>query len=485
MYRTLLFLAFIAPLAAQGEKEWRLSPEEVAPQQHRRQPQRPQFHYSPLQGFIGDSTGMVFARGKYHLFYMSDRWHHERRDHKKWGYATSTDMLHWQEMPSVLDTKIDNKPGSGCGLIDPENTSGLTKKGQAPPLLIFYTHYGKGTSIAYSHDDGASWTRYEKNPVLPGRSHRDPLIFWYPPKQAWQMLRYEDQEPEVKRFSFYQSKNLLEWEKLSDFEGVYECPDFMELPVENSPGEKRWVLIDGNGSYFIGSYDGVKFSPEPGTKRQRVEHGDLYATQSWKQTANGNTPVQMAWLRYPGEFQATKDPKRRLTWWGQQSFPCELRLRKFPDGIKLCRAPIPALKELYATQSARHDFILKPGENALKDHALTTCELRLDAEVHPDSQLKIHLGQAIITYANGTLTCDDKSVPYAPTNSTLRLQILFDRSSIEVFAGDGELSISKASFDWDSTGKISLTAADHEIKVHHLHLNHLRSIWETDKTKSE
>lgn len=155
-----------------------LTPAEVAGQQHYGQPYRPQFHYTPIQGHLGDATGLIYYRGEYHLFHMFDPWGQARRDrHKCWGHAISRDLLSWEQQPPVLDAIIDNRPGSGSGVVDWNNTSGL-RTGPQKTLLIFYTDYRLGSSIAYSNDCGRTWTRYGRNPVLAGTDDiRDPTVF--------------------------------------------------------------------------------------------------------------------------------------------------------------------------------------------------------------------------------------------------------------------------------------------------------------------
>lgn len=152
-----------------------LTPDDVANEQNYRQPLRPQFHYTPIQGHIGDATGLIYYRGEYHLFNMYDEWSQRRLDHKQWGHAISTDLIHWVQMPGVLDKVIDNSPGSGSGIVDWNNSSGL-RKGPEKTLFIFYTDYKRGTCIAFSRDRGRTWVRHPKNPVLAGVDDiRDPL----------------------------------------------------------------------------------------------------------------------------------------------------------------------------------------------------------------------------------------------------------------------------------------------------------------------
>jgi hypothetical protein len=119
----------------QPDPYYDIDPLEAAQNQHYRQPYRPQFHYTPMQGIIGDATGLVFSQGEYHLFYMSDKWERRKNRHKCWGHAISRDLLHWEELPSILDPVLDNKPGSGSGIVDWNNTLKL-QSGTQPTLAI-------------------------------------------------------------------------------------------------------------------------------------------------------------------------------------------------------------------------------------------------------------------------------------------------------------------------------------------------------------
>src|SRR5580698_1965103 len=117
-----------------------IDPAEAARNQHYQQAERPQFHYTPIQGHIGDATGLIFYKGEYHLFYMSDKWERRRNRHKCWGHAVSGDLLHWEELPSVLDPVLDHKPGSGSGFVDWSNALKL-ESGSEKTLVICYTDY--------------------------------------------------------------------------------------------------------------------------------------------------------------------------------------------------------------------------------------------------------------------------------------------------------------------------------------------------------
>ena len=124
---------------------------------------------------MNDPNGMVYYKGIYHLFfqYYPDgmTW-----GPMHWGHATSPDMLHWKEQPIALYPDSMGYIFSGSAVVDAKNTSGFGKKGQAPMVAIYTSHDAVGEkartnkyenqSIAYSLDNGATWTKHTGNPVL-------------------------------------------------------------------------------------------------------------------------------------------------------------------------------------------------------------------------------------------------------------------------------------------------------------------------------
>jgi fructan beta-fructosidase len=444
-------------------------PSEVADQQHYRQPLRPQFHYTPIQGHIGDATGLIYYAGEYHLFNMFDAWSQKRMAHKQWGHAVSTDLIHWTQLPGLLDKLLDNSPGSGSGVVDWNDSSGL-RAGPEKTLVIFYTDYKLGSCIAYSRDRGRTWTRYGKNPVIGGADDaRDPTVFWYTPASEWRMVRYEKQG-----FAFYKSTDLLHWTWLSHIDGFYECPDMVELPIVNLPGERRWVLINATGQYMIGTFDGTKFTPQ--TDKLRVEYGkSLYAGQVWKKTPEGGPPAyQVFWMRYP------ETP--RLSWIHQVSFPTELTLRSFPEGIRLCRQPIDEIDNLRIAQKRFRDIEAGAGHTPL-DIAGDLLDLRVELAPSTATTFGLTVRGHQISYSTVSqkLRVGAVEAPLKLNAGKLRLRILIDRPSIEVFADEGQVSISQVVLEQKSAPApnqgASLDAEGGKVRLVSLEANRLESIW--------
>lgn len=218
---------------------------------------RPQFHYTPPEGWIGDPNGLIYHEGKYHLYY--------------WGHAVSNDLVHWEHLPRAMSDIM-----SGSVVIDKQNTSGLGTNENPPWVAIFSVVYPEthiqAQEIAYSLDSGITWEKYDGNPVLDigSTEFRDPQVFWYEPDNRWIMVIALAEERQV---SFYASGNLKDWEHLSDFGpvgadgGVWECPDLFQLAVDGDKENMKWVLqVDVQpvgGQYFLGDFDGKQFIPDP------------------------------------------------------------------------------------------------------------------------------------------------------------------------------------------------------------------------------
>ena len=446
------------------DESFDLSPEQVADQQNYDQPLRPQFHYTTIQGHIGDTTGLVSYDGEYHLFNIHDEWCRKNSVHKRWGHAVSTDLINWTQMPPLLDTIIDHSPGSGSGIVDWNNSSGL-RKGPEKTLLIFYTDYKRGSCIAYSNDRGRNWVRYAKNPVISGATDaRDPNVFWYAPANDWRMVRYEN-----KGFAFYQSEDLVHWTWLSRVEGYYECPDLFELQVVNSTEERRWVLIDGDGSYTLGTFDGSRFLPQ--TEKLKAEYcSALYATQTWKHPFEDKGVCQVAWMRYPKQAE--------VTWNGQVAFPVRLSLRKFPEGIRLCRQPISEIENLRVSQQTWKDLKVNSEKKSIPELRVELLDLQTEIKLAGAQEFGISVRGQIIRYsvADQALHLGSVSAPLKLPEGRLRLRILVDRSSLEVFADEGEVTFSIVTLE-NADNDVSFFSNGGEIRVVSLEANHLESIW--------
>lgn len=281
------------------------SPASVAPGAEQ---YRPRVHFTPEKNWMNDPNGMVFHKGVYHLYFQhnpqGDRW-----GNMSWGHATSTDLLTWTEQPLAIPQTFDDQGRpiesifSGSVVVDENNTSGFGDGRNAPLVAIYTSAYEpahptraglQAQSLAYSLDDGYTWTKFEGNPVLDRNSanFRDPKVFWYdgPAGKYWVMAAVEALDHKV---VLYKSADLKNWDHLSDFGpanstgGIWECPDLFELPVHGDPSNTKWVMVvnlnpgavggGSGGQYFVGEFDGTTFTSESTEGAQTTPAGEVFA----------------------------------------------------------------------------------------------------------------------------------------------------------------------------------------------------------------
>ncbi len=434
---------------------------------------------------------------------MGIRW-----GHMSWGHAISKDLVHWENLPLAIPEEKNVMIFSGTCVADVNNTSGFGKNGVVPLVAVYTAHTDTNQSqhIAYSLDDGITWAKYDKNPVLDlnKKDFRDPKIFWHDEKKYWVMaLMLSD----VYVLQFYSSENLKDWKHLSDFgpigdtSGVWECPDLTQVAVEGEPGKKKWVLqmsLNGSMQYFVGEFDGIKFSNEslPG-KILRPDHGpDYYAAIAYNQLPSSVKPTAIGWVNnwyYAQDIPTTP-------WRSAMSIPRTFSVKKINGEWVLIQKPVESIKSLRAgapyqlkdisvdkikalpvrSQQFEMDVNLLIAKNSVSGIRLAAgnnkyFELGYDA-VHQ------------ILYADRTNAGKDDfndafrkrnryQVKLPLNKNVLNLHVFFDNSIVEVFANDGEAVMTLQIFPDPVNSGIELFSHGGQVIVKNLSLWKIKSAW--------
>jgi sucrose-6-phosphate hydrolase SacC (GH32 family) len=393
---------------------------------------RPQFHFTARQwtkyelnpgqhheGWMNDPNGLIYYAGEYHLF--AQRWA------TCWIHAVSPDLMHWTELPPAFwETKPGSGTQSGTAVIDWKNTSGLSPDPANPPLVCFWpTWDNKTQNIDYSLDHGRTFQPYAGNPVLV-HGERDPKVFWYEPTKSWVMFLYDSES-----YRIFTSPNLLAWTDTGNtVPNSHECPDIFQLPVDGDKSRMKWVLIRGNGNYSLGEFDGTKFTEE--TPQLPCDAGpNFYATQTWNEMPGGRR-VQIAWMQN-GQYPA-------MPFSQQMSFPRELTLRTTPAGVRLFREPIAGIASLHGTGTDVPAGTLPDGAGKTPFWAGESFHLKATLSIPPGAVLRFHLDGTEVTLAHDSIESGTRVATQEPLSD---VEILVDRTSIEVFANHGEVSLSR------------------------------------------
>ncbi|MFT3845707.1 MAG: glycoside hydrolase family 32 protein [Lacibacter sp.] len=456
---------------------------------------RPLIHFSPAAHWINDPNGMVYYNGVYHLFFQyhpySSVW-----GPMHWGHATSKDLVHWKEQPIAIYPDSIGTIFSGSTVVDKNNTSGFGKN-QQPPLVAVFTQHNEeaikkgrndfqNQSLAYSNDGGKTWTKYSGNPVLrsPGiRDFRDPKVIWHEVTKKWIMALAV-----VDKIYFYSSPDLKSWTKESDFSegigahgGVWECPDLFPLSYK---GKTYWVLIvninpggPNSGSatqYFIGDFDGKKFTPV-NTKIKWMDYGpDEYAGVTWSNT--GSRRLFMGWMSnwdYANVVPTT-------TWRNAMTVARELSIKEAGQELYVASTPVAELSKTATVVTTWNNMLLKQKKSLLnaKQNLILPCSINMET-VEDDFVIRLSNTkgeEVLIGYSKEQKQyfidrtkagisnfhqsfATKHTAPRFANSSRQTVSILIDVSSIELFADDGLTVMTSICFPAQPYNQIELSPA--------------------------
>jgi len=458
------------------------------PQETRNEKYRPQYHFSPEKNFLGNPAGFVYQNGEYHLFYQYNP-SGKGPENLHLGHVLSKDLLRWEFLPEAIapsgnpgDT-LCNSVISGSVVVDQENILGY-QQGNNKTLVLFYTENRCGQHMAYSTDLGKSWKKNERKPLIAlesGTEALQPQVFWHAASRKWVMAIYTipEKDSRKKGFSFYHSKNLIDWEFGSHLAGFSENPALVELKVNNRPDETRWVVMEGNGNYIIGLFNGTTFVPE--SIRLKSDFGEHFSCPEnlVNLPAEDGRIIQMATLTQ-GEWP-------EMPFSGQFTFPVELSLRKVGTGIFLTRQPVREIEKLYGKQVEWKNENLIPGinKNLIKkiEGKCFRIKGRFDLKNCDSFGFMLRAGkkspgtELLYNVKRQTLSLMGHSIGLAPLDNKISLDILMDRASAEVYANGGIASISSLIFPGETDNEFILYNNGGELLVEELTITEINSPW--------
>ena len=484
---------------------------------------RPNFHFTPQKGWTNDPNGMFYYNGYYHLYFQhypdSTVW-----GPMHWGHAISTDLVSWREQPIALYPDELGYIFSGSAVVDIENTSGFSGDGEIP-IVAMFTHHDmeadkageikdESQSIAYSLNEGLSYTKYEDNPVIENPEipdFRDPKVNWDDERKQWVMALAAGQE-----IKFYSSKNLKNWQALSTFgegignhDGVWECPDLFPLQVQGTE-ETKWVLLvsinpggPNGGSatqYFIGDFDGTYFLLDPNFEKQLKEEHDFwvdfgkdnYAGVTWSNAASkDNGRYFMGWMsnwQYANEVPTD-------AWRGAMTVAREVKLIKTPESYRLAFEPVEQLKGYRTKKFQKKDIAVEEEIELIGSEKIDLSKAEVKFEIpNPQAGFKYILsnreGDSLVF---GYRSADhqffvDRSqagrgdfseefakrpseAPKVGKEEGINGTIILDKTSLELFYNDGTTVMTEIFFPNAPFESLSIAPEDEEFTLGHIEIH--------------
>lgn len=446
---------------------------------------RPRLHFTPEKNWMNDPNGLIWHDGIYHLFFQHNP-HGDGHGNMSWGHATSRDLVAWEHQPIALMHDDIDDVFSGSVVWDEHDSSGLGADGHGPLVAIYTAARRAGDHqsqhIAFSADGGTTWARYAGNPVLDldTDDFRDPKVFRYSDDRGawWVMVAVEARS---RRVILHRSDDLITWTYLSRYgpagsvEGLWECPDLFPLAADGDPADTRWVMIvsvsagsvaGGSGTqYVIGGFDGSTFTPDvplpaissPGPDHTALNWFDRGRDCYAGVTYNGRPDDDRIFLGWMSNWDyAQQFPSE--PWRGSMTIPRRLSLHRAGDTVQLRQQPVIPKGRVTQQIQSEPITVARP---------LQVSDLPVAAAV--DIELAVRAGDVAhltLSGADGTSLriavdattrrCDvdrtsagavhpafpSRQTVTAPTaNDALRLQLILDAASVEVFLGAGVTAV--------------------------------------------
>ncbi|WP_300701867.1 GH32 C-terminal domain-containing protein [Bacteroides sp.] len=448
---------------------------------------RPVYHFTPAYGWMNDPNGMVYKDGVYHLFYQHNPYG-SMWGNMHWGHATTKDLINWEHQPEAILPDALGTIFSGSCVVDKDNTAGFG----AGAIVAFYTSASERQvqSMAYSLDNGKTFKKYARNPILTStqRDFRDPKVIWHKDTQKWIMILAVGQEMQI-----YSSPNLKDWAYESSFGegqgahgGVWECPDLIEVPIENTE-LKKWVLIcnlnpggpfGGSATqYFVGNFDGKTFvNDSPKTTKWMDWGKDHYATVTWSNAPEGRH-IALAWM---SNWQYANDvPTKQYR--SANSVPRDLSLYTSDGETYVKVTPVPELLKMRDKGTKKRTFKVDRTYNLdkLLNDNTGTYEIEMTIQNKNADVIGMQLfnskGEEVDLYYNvvekqfsmdrtksGDVAFSKEfpAVTVAPVDGTdeMTLRLFVDKSSIEAFGNDGRIAMTNLVFPSEPYNRISFYA---------------------------
>ncbi|MEL0455109.1 glycoside hydrolase family 32 protein [Flavobacteriaceae bacterium SZ-1-7] len=528
-YRNLFFTCFLL-LVLMGCKNSNESKQVVTNQEVKQayteeELYRPNFHFTPKTNWMNDPNGMFYYNGYYHLYFQyhpdSNVW-----GPMHWGHAISTDMITWAEQPIAIYPDELGTIFSGSAVVDISNSSGLGETEKAIPIVAMYTsskelgndNWKQTQSIAYSNDEGRTFTKFEHNPVIDNDSiqdFRDPKVTWDEKRNKWVMVLAAGD-----KIMFYDSKDLKKWNLLSDFGkgigghgGVWECPDLFELPVIGSD-ESKWILFvsinpggPNGGSatqYFVGDFDGTKFTMDKEfeaslTKEHNywIDFGrDNYAGVTWSNaTKKDGSKLMIGWMS--NWDYAQKVPTEK--WRSAMTVARNIKLQKNESGYRLLFNPVSELESYRGSKFKDENIQIKEETNLIGSTGidLSSSEIKFSISDLKDGSFTYKLynneGDELLfgfDHTNNTYFINRKNsgktdfeekfankvsvAKRTSTKSKLTGTILLDKTSIELFYDDGETVMTEIFFPNAPFTQMSISPKKQEFILETIEINKLK-----------
>lgn len=441
--------------------------------------ERPQFHFSAKRGWINDPNGLVYYRGKYHMFFQHNPiyrfW-----GNMQWGHAVSDDLVHWEQKDTAIFPDETGIVASGSGIVDTKNLTGL-KNGDHDPILLFFSSGGDVTNlakgkpweqhIAYSLDGGETFVRYAKNPIVKAFvwGNRDPKIIYCDELTKYLMIFYYNNN----EYQIMTSDNLLDWNNFDRIaiEGDCECPDLYPLYLDGDKNKRLWILTGAADRFVIGTFENGKLKLNNPAKPLRYGNWG-YASQSFSNIPEDDgRRIRISWNNQGSPLSIFNNC---------MNIPTEMSLKTICGREHLCTYPVSEFSTLYEKTETINNVELLPCE--IFSHTLDTAagydvNITLKAEENSNIEFSIFGLSFSCSINENALKIWDQTAPLYAEDGQFTLRFIFDRSCFEIFVDKGQAYLCGSTMPDFNINRLTVCSNGGNANIISAQISKVKSIW--------
>lgn len=479
-------------------------------------PHRPVYHFVNPEGHAMpfDPNGAIFWKGKYHLGYIYQSQKRGKSEHV-WGHAVSTDLLHWNLYPDMLNVKegdIEKGIFSGGAFLSKEGI----------PHIMYHGEGASANLVAYSTDDDLrTWKKFDGNPVLKTTTTGNPMDPQGAKYTAWDPEGWYDKDAGFyyqisggKIAALFKSTDMYKWEYLGDlidknntmrFESEdLSCPDMFKI------GHRSMLLFISHNmgtQYYIGKFSNDKYAVEK-HGRMNWPGGTFFAPEQL-QDGNGRNII-WGWV-----LERKPNHLKDYGWSGIMSLPRVLSLSKQgqleinpPEEIKTIRLDGVEENNFRLNANSEKELAVKGNsmeiQIEIKNVTSSTCGVKVfcspdgkeETAIYYDPVKKELVIDFIKSSKGGPVkmpshamfepgmegfpkTVSEQRAPFELSKGEdLKLDIFIDRSIVEVFANGRQCITQVAYPELENSKGIKIFSKDETITVKKL------QVWKMAETNA-
>ncbi|HOO83174.1 MAG TPA: GH32 C-terminal domain-containing protein [Prolixibacteraceae bacterium] len=427
---------------------------------------RNQFHFSPEINKMGSPIALLEHDSTYYLYYQYNP-HNLQKGYINWGLATSTDLLHWENHPCVIE-----QPASITDSMQQVPWWGSVVKSDNG-FTAWLNRWNDGIYRTTS-TNGVDFANEEKTTGTEQLAQCEPFVFWHSQSNKWIMLAYNRSTNYI---HILNSTNGINWNETSTFKYNFGFPQLIEMPIDRKTDKTHWVLFSEKGTYMVCDFDGNALSIVSTVKQ--LDYGRNTGGTIVFNDIKNDRMISLSEIK--------SDQLADIASNGVLSIPVEISLHSTPESLEIRQIPLKSLSTLSNDEWLCDEKKIYPGINNNPIKRTRGTEFHIKGQItnlNSDnfgfivrSNKSIEGTEVAYNAKRGIFTVSNTQFNYTSENKQINFELFIDRSLIEIYIDGGKYVCRTPFVPNPESDRYELFTSGGEIMLNELIISPLQSVW--------